>query len=148
MRILIAHVIHVATSRHVMHRARALRKFSKHIQLTGWVASALISLAVCSLKLSVNAVPIRPPRFPTHQGWNKLEESRIYVKQLNTLPDIFSIFVLDDERGSFKWHSSTVQETRAKVMSYKREVQSWLHTRAGQIDGERRTIGDLQTHTQ
>ena len=67
----------------------------------------------------------------------------IRVKQLNSQPDVFSVLVLDDERGSFERHSGTVQETRAKVVPYKREVQSWLHTRTSQIDGERGTIGDL-----
>lgn len=94
-------------------------------------------------KLHLTPKPLCKPHRPcVETNWNGV----INVKQLNTLPDIFSILVLDEKRGSFERHSSAVQETRAKVMSYKREVQSWLHTRAGQIDGKCRTIGDLQTH--
>ena len=71
----------------------------------------------------------------------------IYVEQLNSQPDILSILVLDDEFGSFERHAGTVQETRTKVVPYKREVQPWLHTRTSQIDGECRTVGDLEIHT-
>lgn len=71
----------------------------------------------------------------------------IYVKQLNGEPEVFSILVLDDERGSLERHSGTVQETRAKVVPYKREVQPWLHTRTSQIDGERGAVSDLKIHT-
>lgn len=69
------------------------------------------------------------------------------VKQLNSQPDVLSILVLDDERGLFARHAGTVHKTRTKVVPYKREVQPWLYTRTSQIDGERRTVGDLEIHT-
>lgn len=71
----------------------------------------------------------------------------IYVKQLNSQPDVFGILVLDDERDSFPRHSGTVHETRTKVVPYKREVQPRLYTRTSQIDGKRGTVGDLEIHT-
>ena len=63
----------------------------------------------------------------------------------NNQPDVFSVLVLDDQRCSFEWHARTVQETRAKIVPYKREVQPRLDTSTGQVNGERGTIGDLQT---
>ena len=70
----------------------------------------------------------------------------IYVKQINNQPDVLSILILDDQCGSFERHAGTVQETRTKVVPYKREVQPWLHTCTSQIDGECGTVGDLEIH--
>ena len=68
----------------------------------------------------------------------------IYVKKLNSQPDVLSILVLDDERDAFAWHAGTVHETRTKVVPYKREVQPRLYTCTSQVDGERGTVGDLE----
>lgn len=78
---------------------------------------------------------------------NRQNNEAIYMKQHKSQPNVLSILVLDDECSSFERHSGTVQETRTKVVPYKREVQPWLHTRTSQIDGERGTVGDLETHT-